>query len=311
MLTEMESEGIRIVQSQQLMNCVQGVANLHHQFDFAVIDNCLVISITLFVYEWLLVFADEVKHIWTSRWTFVKVLYLWTRYSPIADTIFGFLTHFVFLTPAQCKLNDSINSFLVAAGIYSSELVLVWRTFALWQDSKRVKYSLAAIWILMFPVGLYSLIAFILSTVYAPQPFATQPGCNLIGASPVIAGDFISLTVLEISIVILTVVKGVQHVISAPGLAGVHYVRILYRDGVLFFVYLAVLSLANVLAPFLGSKSNALLLPTFLRIMHSALCCRVILHLRSAASADPRLLPSGFPPFPVADTVPVLQLTLV
>ncbi|KAI0812522.1 hypothetical protein BC629DRAFT_1473506, partial [Irpex lacteus] len=225
-------------------------------------------------------------HIWSARWTFVKVLYLWTRYAPIADTFLGFVSHFTFMNPQGCKLNDSVNSFLVAAGMYSSELVLVWRTLALWQDSKPVRYSLVALWALMFPMGIYSITAFVISTVYAPQPFANQPGCNLVDASSIIAGDFVGLTVLELVIVILTAVKGIYHMRKIPRLTGVHYVRILYRDGVLFFICLALLSVGNVLAPFLGPKSNALLLPTFLRTMHSTLCCRVILNLRRAAAEE-------------------------
>ncbi|KAI0812520.1 hypothetical protein BC629DRAFT_1589276 [Irpex lacteus] len=239
----MGSEEIEAVQLQQAMNYVQ------------------VISVALLVYDWLLVLSDEVNHVWASHWTFVKVLYLWTRYSPIADAILGMLAHFAMLSPKQCRLTDTINSFLIAVGIYSSELVLVWRTFALWQDSKRVRYALGILWLSMSPIGLYFVIAFVSSTVYSSQPFAGQPGCNLVSASSLVAGDFIGLTILEICIVILTVVKGFQHISNTPDIVGVQYVRTLYRDGVLFFVFLAVLSLANVLAPFFGPKSNALLLP--------------------------------------------------
>ncbi|KAI0093234.1 hypothetical protein BDY19DRAFT_416377 [Irpex rosettiformis] len=266
-----------------------------------------VISIALLLYDWLLIFADEVKYIWTSRLTFVKLLYLWSRYSPIADTVLGFLSHFTFLSPQECKLNNTVNTFLGSAGIYSGELVLVWRTFALWQDSKRVRYGLGAVWALMFPLGLYSTVSFVTSTVYSPQLFPNQPGCNLVKGSSAIAGDFVGLVVLEITIVILTVVKAIHHAKGNPSLVRFQYVRTLYRDGVLFFICLTVLSVGNFLALFLGPKANALLLPTFLRVMHSTLCCRVILNLRSAASSDNELPQSIHPSRQGTGTLSALQ----
>ncbi|KAI0683225.1 hypothetical protein BC835DRAFT_1423502 [Cytidiella melzeri] len=296
-----------------------------------------VVSVTLLVFDWLLVFVDEVKYVWISRWSFVKVLYFWTRYSPIADTVLGLLSHFAFLTPEQCKVNNTANSceffdtefcaqadqlyfeVLLGSGVYLSELVLIWRTFALWEDSKWVKYILGGVWLLMIPIDLYLLVRFTSSTVYAPQPVHGQPGCNLTKANSLIAGDFISLSVLEIGkiisrahrshgpsiltsitvIVVLTLIKGLRHM--EYDLTHAPLLVTLYRDGkimaaslrltvkpkivgVLFFICLSVLSVANVLAPVVGPKSNALLFPTFLRIMHSTLCCRVILHIRSAAA---------------------------
>ncbi|KAI0812530.1 hypothetical protein BC629DRAFT_943496 [Irpex lacteus] len=243
---------------------------------------------TILVYDWFLVFSDEMDLMWKSRWTFVKVLYFWTRYSPVADTILRIQGNFTVLSPAECKLNDSITSYLVAIGVYTSEIILLWRTFALWRNSRPVRYILGVMWALTFPLGMYAVTLFILSTEFAPQPFPNQPGCNLVKANLTIIGDFIALAVLEIVIVGLTMVKAIESIRNTSRMArGHHYVRnTLYRDGVLFFICLTVLSVASVIAPLVGPNSYAMLLPAILRIMHSTLCCRVILNLRTAAAKE-------------------------
>ncbi|KAI0683579.1 hypothetical protein BC835DRAFT_739277 [Cytidiella melzeri] len=123
------------------------------------------VSATLLVFDWLLLFSDEIKHVWNSRWSFIKVLYLWTRYSPVADTVLGLLAHFLSLTPQQCKNFDAACSFLIGIGVYMSELVFIWRTFALWKDSKIVIYTLGSVWLLMFPMDIYFLVVFTSSAV--------------------------------------------------------------------------------------------------------------------------------------------------
>ncbi|KAI0683224.1 hypothetical protein BC835DRAFT_1423501 [Cytidiella melzeri] len=201
------------------------------------------VSATLLVFDWALLFSDEVKHMWTSRWSFIKVLYLWTRYSPVADTILGLVGHFSYLTPQQCKLNDTACSILLGFGVYTSELIFIWRTFALWKGSKAVQYILGGVWLLMIPLDLYCLASYTTSAVYASQPVAGLPGCNLIKANSLVAGDFISLAMLEIAVVVLTLIKWtrpMQRVVMRTPL-----LLTLYRDGVLFFIYLSGTSLRS------------------------------------------------------------------
>ncbi|KAI0344696.1 hypothetical protein BDW22DRAFT_1354827, partial [Trametopsis cervina] len=254
-----------------------------------------VVSATLFAFDWLLMLPHEVEYIWRSQWSFPKLLYLWARYPTIADTTLGLLSHFThFKSTEACKLNNDINSFLLGVGVYASEWVLIWRTFALWQDSGWVKFLLAILWLGMAPIGLYLIAVFISSTVYAPQPLVGLPGCHLVKASSIIAGCFAILAIVEIVIVILTLVKAIETqrtFTNNPMRLPLTYT--LYRDGLLFFMCLASLSVANVLAPLLGPKVDALLLPTFLRVMHANLSCRVILHIREAASEDKETMIGG------------------
>ncbi|KAI0683223.1 hypothetical protein BC835DRAFT_762671 [Cytidiella melzeri] len=142
-----DADAIAALAQQQTITYVESKREPIAAWNFPLADALSAVSATLLVFDWLLLFSDEVKHVWNSRWSFIKVLYLWTRYSPVADTILGLVAHFSYLTPEQCRTSDAASSILLGIGVYMSELIFIWRTFALWKDSKIVKYSLGGVWL--------------------------------------------------------------------------------------------------------------------------------------------------------------------
>ncbi|KAI0093221.1 hypothetical protein BDY19DRAFT_415561 [Irpex rosettiformis] len=210
----------------------QVVALVHQQ---RTINYVQVASATLWVYEWLILIPDEVSLVWDSNWSFMSYLYMWTRYSAIADIVLGLRSSLQVMSPRDCHISDSVNSFLILIGIYTSELVLLWRTFAIWGNNKYVKNGLGGLWLLMIPFDLYFVSSFVSSAVYGPQLLPGLPGCNLVHASPIDIGAFISLLVIESIIVALTIIKGVQ---NARLMYHGRLMPILIRDGILFFVCL-------------------------------------------------------------------------
>ncbi|EEB99960.1 hypothetical protein MPER_00224, partial [Moniliophthora perniciosa FA553] len=56
---------------------------LNHQRIVSYID---VLSTFLFVYDVILNFNLELRHIWGSKWSLLKVLYIIQRYLPFFDT---------------------------------------------------------------------------------------------------------------------------------------------------------------------------------------------------------------------------------
>ncbi|THV05907.1 hypothetical protein K435DRAFT_834566, partial [Dendrothele bispora CBS 962.96] len=59
----------------------------------------LVSSSTLLVYDYLLSIHEEYEFIWSSKWTWMKVLYIIQRYMPLGDTAILFLTATFKLNP--------------------------------------------------------------------------------------------------------------------------------------------------------------------------------------------------------------------
>ncbi|KAI0812539.1 hypothetical protein BC629DRAFT_944238 [Irpex lacteus] len=230
-----DAQAAALVSQQQIINYVQ------------------VASAALWLYEWLILIQDEVSLVWGSKWSPMALLYMWTRYSAVADTVLGLQSSLQRMSPMDCRISDAVNSFLICIGIYTSELVLLWRTFAIWGDNKYVRYGLGTLWLIMLPLCLSLIGMFVASTVYGPQPVPGMPGCNLVHASLIDIGAFVSLLTIELIIVVLTVVKGVQ---NARLMHHGRLMPVLTRDGILFFVCLLSISIACILAPLLGPVSS-------------------------------------------------------
>ncbi|THV01832.1 hypothetical protein K435DRAFT_793043 [Dendrothele bispora CBS 962.96] len=62
----------------------------------------LVYCSTLLVYDYLLSIQEENELIWSSKWTWVKVLYIIQRYMPLGDTVILLSTD-----PMTTKLNTA------------------------------------------------------------------------------------------------------------------------------------------------------------------------------------------------------------
>ncbi|KAJ6526633.1 hypothetical protein DFH09DRAFT_1328475 [Mycena vulgaris] len=70
-------------------------------------------SLTLLTYDTVIHLDQEYTHVWASKWTFIKCLYLWTRYSTFIDTVLAFIERLdVFADPATCKRVMSFNTIL-------------------------------------------------------------------------------------------------------------------------------------------------------------------------------------------------------
>ncbi|KAI0088074.1 hypothetical protein BDY19DRAFT_208207 [Irpex rosettiformis] len=230
-------------------------------------------SVVVLAYDWLLVLDNEVAFIWTKSWSFLKCIYLISRYTPWVDVILTLYYSFhSSLGTEACHRIDIMVTLLLAAGLWISELILVWRTYVIWGKSRRVLFGLGGMWLVSIPPA----------------------GCYVGSSNFLAAGDFILLVLAEIVIVILTLIKGIQHVRTMTGMTPV--ITTLYRDGVLFFICLLVISLVNILVPLLESQHKASIsLAMFLRVMHSTLCCRVLLNIRTAALSVPSTEASQYP----------------
>lgn len=100
-----------------------------------------------------------------------------------------------------------------------------------------------------------------------------------------ISGDFRELGVLwstiagfELVVFGLTAMKAIAHVRGQTS----SLVYSLYRDGMLYFVYIFALSATNVVLVY-TKPPYALLLGPLQCAFHSILCCRLVLHIRAAA----------------------------
>ncbi|EJD32275.1 hypothetical protein AURDEDRAFT_178680 [Auricularia subglabra TFB-10046 SS5] len=99
-----------------------------------------------------------------------------------------------------------------------------------------------------------------------------------LGAAVFALRKLVVLNILSV-IVILTLIKGIEQ--FRLGHAS-NLITSLYRDGILYFIYLFVLSLGNMLSIFIAPSEYVVLFGVAQRAFNAILSCRIIMHLQAA-----------------------------
>ncbi|KAJ7260106.1 hypothetical protein C8J57DRAFT_1514809 [Mycena rebaudengoi] len=240
-----------------------------------------VASLTLLSYDVLLNLSEEYHHIWKSKWSLIKCLYLWSRYGPFIDTAITVLRGELLLgvSPTSCNTLAKFNTVFSIFGIVVTEIILIIRTYALYGSSKKVLTFCVVVWLSVGGICTWATIIWSNSVVmdyFLP--------CDLAEGSRVLVACYVSLLVGETVIVLLTLWKFVHYKLS--GVAGFRSSRLMisfYRDGIMFYV--------AILAIFIGIVVLQSGLPTgsgltLLRVMHSILACQLVIHVRVVASDE-------------------------
>ncbi|KAK0448296.1 uncharacterized protein EV420DRAFT_1567317 [Desarmillaria tabescens] len=158
-------------------------------------------------------------------------------------------------------------------------------------------WGLGLIWTIWVLGNSWPLVKFMKTSVFERQVSALVPGCYLTKASPRIFICFASLLLLETVMVVLTVWKAFRLFRGSTNLL----ISRFFRDGIMYYICLFALTLANVLVILLAPHDMLDLLDTLLRVSHSILCCRLLLGLRETAATADMSAPRGG----MATTLPV------
>ncbi|KAJ7234016.1 hypothetical protein B0H12DRAFT_1239165 [Mycena haematopus] len=247
------------------------------------------------VFDYCLTFNLEVSLMWPSRWSLTKILYALSRYSAFFDV--GLVLYYA--TPAvslaHCaQLNTGIASGNVF-GIAVAEAIFVLRTYALSGRQPKVLKIFGTIYSACLIATVVMISMFLRNMIYSPPPLGIH-GCNLTGGPFILVGlSFILVLLNETALMSYTVrlmIKTYRHHHSP-------LVEALFHDGVTYYVLLCC---ASVAVPFtdsngflvsVGSAANVVILVvapaelrdalnTPLRVLHSVLSTRTLLHVREA-----------------------------
>ncbi|KAF8519815.1 hypothetical protein JB92DRAFT_2896880 [Gautieria morchelliformis] len=212
--------------------------------DNQIVAYCNLASFVVLAYNISLTLASEVELVWHTPWSLGKILYFATRYPAMIDT--GLLAFLPLLpsstTPVVCAKMYGAVVWMLVAGMFVSELVLVFRTWAIWGKSNRVAITLLALIVTMtIPIGVFTHLGTAgLKFVVSPAP---RKSCWIdSNLSPIAIGDYIIVLLFESVILSLTVFKGRQHL----RFSNANLFVTLYRDGVLYYAFLVLCTLANI-----------------------------------------------------------------
>ncbi|KAJ7726576.1 hypothetical protein DFH07DRAFT_852733 [Mycena maculata] len=237
-----------------------------------------VASLAILVFDYCLTFDLEVSLMWKSRLTLSKILFMLARYTPFFDVPVGLS----YVLAPNVPLKHCFNLNVVATtmsvfGIAIGEAILVLRTYALSGRNRKVLIVFTTIYAVEVLATLIMISLFLRSMIFGPPILAAIPGCNETGGNLILVGVcFIMVLVNETVLTIYTLWLGFKRYRSARN----EYILILYRDGIVYFLFLFACSAANCGILIAGAGELQELLPTFLRVMHSVLSTRILLHVR-------------------------------
>ncbi|KAJ8697746.1 hypothetical protein PTI98_004519 [Pleurotus ostreatus] len=170
---------------------------------------------------------------------------------------------------------------MVVFGMIIAEFIMVVRVWALWGSSKIIGailmvFSIVAIVVsVVYFITFTGTLKFIATDTIAPGLIGCLPGPG----TNIVFIDFVVLMAYEASLLILLLLKGVQHRRHVTN----HFMYAFYRDGIVYYGVLLLVSTLNVAFLFTGSPENTNLLTTLQRTFHSILSARMLLQLRKSA----------------------------
>ncbi|KAF9260250.1 hypothetical protein L218DRAFT_962860 [Marasmius fiardii PR-910] len=275
------------------------VEALDHQRMVSYLD---VVSATLLVYDIIINLPAEIEHVWMKKWSFLTVLYIVQRYFPLFDSVVVVLRNDlgVNLSTSYCTLNYKIAGcmsyppFMLSpemdflpligsyiAGLMLSELILTLRVWTVWERSFPAGIALMTFFLSCWVPGYVFLGKFLSAMEFASPPFFFR-GCFVVGGSDILYLCWVLMIVYEAGTLIMILIPGVR-VYRRGGRT--ELIVTVYRDGIIYYVLILLLSMINVVVirtlPYF-----VLLLNSLVRVLHSLLASRAILHIRQIGLQD-------------------------
>ncbi|KAJ7677278.1 hypothetical protein B0H17DRAFT_1079818 [Mycena rosella] len=257
--------------------------------DLQVVSYVKASFLTLLAYDTVLNFDREYRYVWKSRWSVIKFLYLWTRYSAFIDTIIAVQERLdLHRNPSSCNHIMAFTTIFASTGIAVSEIILMIRTHALYERSKKLLVFFIVMWVSISAVNIWAVLQWTQSFKVQAAP-SDISACYLGSLSDIGLVCYASLVAAETVLVILTLWKAIQTSTHQR----TRLVTSFYRDGVLFYLAILSFSIANVVILFLAPPGLNLIADTPLRVMHSVLCCHLVTHVRAIAAEEETTEMSG------------------
>jgi len=236
---------------------------------------------TLLFWDYILTISAEYQLIWRADWSYTKIIYLVTRYLPIINVYFLVYNQMIQdVSPETCHSYYWVVTWIIFLAVECGEIILAVRTWAVWAQNKWLGGFLALVLLGTIVVSCTTLTLYLKSLTFGPPPYPGFRGCLITHISTVLVANFISLTVLDSIVLMLMVLSALRS--YRAGLNN-QLMNVIHRDGVMFYVYLLILAIANVVVIYALPISLANLLTPWQSCLCSIFTSRIILNIRSEA----------------------------
>jgi len=181
---------------------------------------------------------------------------------------------------STCHVLFAVYCWLATFAYLITNSILVLRTYAIWENKRNVAFSLFILLVICFVAAGYCAEKFVLSLSFIRSPSRSVfPGCFIVHSGGTWF-TYLLILVFDTAVLILTIIKAIQR----KGLNGSTLFRTIYRDGVLYYVYLSVLSLINIIVFITMQNSLSFSLVNSHRVLHSILTARLVINIRRAGA---------------------------
>jgi len=198
-----------------------------------------VAQMALLAYDCALTFADEVRLVWSSRLSLVKILFFLNRLLAFASPVLIFLIHPGGGNPKSCKNMIIAVAYVQYSIFVNSQLMLSTRVYAIWNFDKKV---LALLAMLFFP-GLAAVIyidtAALSVDIAEKVPALAGLGCLIEAGSSLEWIGFLIILMQEISLVCLVLLRAflIARDRGDHTLHGMY--RVIVEDNIAYFLCVA------------------------------------------------------------------------
>ncbi|KAH8119880.1 hypothetical protein DFH11DRAFT_14001 [Phellopilus nigrolimitatus] len=250
------------------------LASLYH---VQIVNYVNVLSMALVSYDFLLTFADEARLVWPTKWTVGKVLFFLTRYLVFIDGTFNLVE---LLQPSMalnaCKPLYNFVTWMSTIGIAIAEIIMMMLVYAVWNKRRDVLIFLIALNLgILIPVVIL-MDRTLRSTVFIPSPFPTMVPCVVASADLSAVNVFLMIMASESVVIVMTLWK----CYSIWRASKSTLMKAILESGLLYFVCLFAISLANYLVIKIANIDYSALLLELQRVLHSILTARMLLNIR-------------------------------
>ncbi|EJT97460.1 hypothetical protein DACRYDRAFT_119541 [Dacryopinax primogenitus] len=270
------------------------------------LSNWIAMAATCLVaYDILLTLPAEITYIWLSpprtcsapaqsplarigqtisarRPTFLTLLYFLDRYGVLLQAALCNIANIdAGLSSEACERWTLFNNWSVPIGMLVVEVMLVLRVSALYLNNRSILFPLLLLW--FFALALMCIFLSLgLSTTHPEPSLAAQvTGCLLGGVQHLFWTIWLPSLVLESTLFLLSALIILRHIREG---VRTDVLRLMARDGFMYFVVIFFLLLTNVLVPLLASMPYySIMNPRLTLCLTSILCSRLYLNLRRAA----------------------------
>jgi len=201
------------------------------------------------------------------------VLYFLVRYAPFAALIIAVYERLAVV----CSLM-SVNIIFSGAVIGIANLILMLRTYSIYNKSRKVLAIFGLSWIIVsslcaWAVTHYTNSLTVQDVVNAPNLcfLSNEPHSGLI--------IYISLLAAEIVVTLVTVWKTFDSYLKSDFHVG-QVMSMIYCEGLYFYLLIIPFTIANTAVVLTAPTGYLSLLDSPLTVMHSIFCCRLVLHVR-------------------------------